>query len=212
MSFLHISNRHDIKTRENFYNFSMLSRQDLTAEQAQQDVKNLISSVENRKAFVPEPTKYQRFSSRDDEFNTARDFASLKRQVLGGANDSVRNAFTADYASLPIPSNEIFNLYNSPVRDNPLGDTATINDPLRVSEKLASDRDWETGKDFCKNRRTKYGLFDSYGRQANQNSVHWSDCAGDDPMIAIDRDRYIQRMEFDSYAPYQVSIPKGLLL
>jgi hypothetical protein len=211
MSFLHISNRHDIRNRENFYNFSML-RQELTPEEVQQKEKQLISSVENRKAVFQEPVKYQRFSSRDDEFNTARDFALLKRQVLGGANDSVRNAFTGDYVDLPIPSDKIFNLYNAPVRANPIGDTAAINDPLRVSEKLASDRQWETGKDFCKNRRTKFGLFDSYGRQANQNSVHWSDCSGDDPMIAIDRDRYIQRMEFDSYAPYQVSIPKGLLL
>jgi len=209
MSFLHISNSHDIRSRENFYNFSMMN---LTPEEVQKKEKKLISAIEARKAVYKSPVQYQRFSSRDEEFNTARDFALLKRQVLAGANDSVRNAFTEDYVDLPIPSDKIFNLYNAPVRANPIGDTAAINDPLRVSEKLASDRQWETGKDFCKNRRTKFGLFDSYGRQANQNSVHWSDCSGDDPMIAIDRDRYIQRMEFDSYAPYQVSIPKGLLL
>jgi hypothetical protein len=209
MSFLHISNSHDIRSRENFYNFSMMN---LTPEEVQKKEKKLISAIEARKAVYKSPVQYQRFSSRDEEFNTARDFALLKRQVLAGANDSVRNAFTGDYVDLPIPSDKIFNLYNAPVRANPIGDTAAINDPLRVSEKLASDRQWETGKDFCKNRRTKFGLFDSYGRQANQNSVHWSDCSGDDPMIAIDRDRYIQRMEFDSYAPYQVSIPKGLLL
>jgi|688.fasta_scaffold209356_2 hypothetical protein len=183
MSFLNISNRHDIRSRENFYNFSLANKR-----YAQETATLTPNTV-------------------DQQLN------NLKRDVLAGANSSVRNAFTTgDFDTLNIPSVDLFNLYNAAERDNPLGDTATINDPLRVAEKMSSDRDLETGKDFCKNRRTKYGLFDTYGRLANQNSVHWSDCAGDDPMVAIDRDRYIQRMEFESYAPYQVSIPKGLLL
>ena len=40
MSFLHISNRHDIRNRENFYNFSML-RQELTPEEVQQKEKKI---------------------------------------------------------------------------------------------------------------------------------------------------------------------------
>jgi hypothetical protein len=187
MSYLITANHIDISKRENFYNFSSLRRADLTTPSRNPISASSLNTNDIEKGLkllaTPPSTMYVN---------------SQVQQTLG-------------YDTLNIPANDIYNLYNEP-NFSPIGDTPTINDPLRVAEKLASDRDWETGKDFCKNRRTKFGLFDIYGRQANQNSVHWSDCAGDDPNVAMERDQRIQRMEFDSYAPYQVSIPRGLLM
>jgi len=138
-------------------------------------------------------------------------FNNLKNNVVGTSNLYTPISASQTYQTYNIPSNNIYDLYNAP-NMSPIGDSVTINDPMRVSERLSSVRDWETQKDFCKNRMTKYGLFDIYGRQANPNSVHWSDCAGESPSVAMDRDMYVQRMEFDSYAPYQVSVPRGLML
>lgn len=136
-------------------------------------------------------------------------FNKLKKDVVG--TDSSYTFVPSQYQTYDIPSQNIYNLYNSP-NTSPIGDSVTINDPMRVSERLSSIRDWETEKDFCKNRMTKYGLFDTYGRQANTNSVHWSDCPGESPEIAMDRDMYVQRQELPSYAPYQLKVPKGLTL
>ena len=138
-------------------------------------------------------------------------FDRLRTQVLRSDNSYRADLAPQNYQSYDIPSEGIYNLYNSP-NTSPIGDSVTINDPMRVSEKLSSAKDWETQKDFCKNRLTKYGLFDTYGRQANPNSVHWSDCPGETPEIAMDRDMYVQRAEFSSYDPYQLKVPKGLML
>lgn len=138
-------------------------------------------------------------------------FDKLKKDVVGTNYSYNPESTPKTYQTYNVPSESIYNLYNAP-NTSPIGDSVTINDPMRVAERLSSARDWETEKDFCKNRMTKYGLFDTYGRQANANSVHWSDCAGESPEIAMDRDMYVQRQEFDSYAPYQVSIPRGLML
>jgi hypothetical protein len=186
MSYLITANHIDISKRENFYKFSSLRRADLT---------------------TPSTTPTSLNSS---EINKGLQLLATPPSTMY-VNSQVRPIFGNGYETLDIPANDIYNLYNAP-NFSPIGDTPTINDPLRVAEKLSSDRDLSTGKDFCKNRRTKFGLFDNYGRQANQNSVHWSDCAGDDPNVAMERDQRIQRMEFDSYAPYQVSIPRGLLM
>jgi hypothetical protein len=187
MSYLITANHIDISKRENFYNFSSMRRADLTTP----SIKPILAS-----------------SLTTSDITSGVQLLSTPPSTMY-VNSKVRQI--SGYETLDIPANDIYNLYNEP-NFSPIGDTPTINDPLRVAEKLSSDRDLATGKDFCKNRRTKYGLFDIYGRQANANSVHWADCAGDDPNIAMERDQRIQRMEFDSYAPYQVSIPRGLLM
>lgn len=174
MSYLPLSTNYDMKSKENFYNFS-----DLQQNPAVLTNENL--------------------------------FNKLRSDVVGATNLYTPVSAPQTYQTYDIPSDNIYNLYNSP-NTSPIGDTITINDPMRVSERLSSIRDWETQKDFCKNRMTKYGLFDTYGRQANTNSVHWSDCPGETPSVAMDRDMYVQRMEFSSYAPYQLNIPKGLTL
>lgn len=189
MSYLITANHIDISKRENFYNFSSLRRADLT---------------------TPSTTPIAASSLNSGDINKGLQLLATPPSTMY-VNSQVQPILGNGYDTLDIPANDIYNLYNAP-NFSPIGDSQLINNPQRVADTLASNRDLATGKDFCKNRRTKFGLFDIYGRQANQNSVHWSDCAGDDPTVAMERDQRIQRMEFDSYAPYQVSIPRGLLM
>jgi len=83
----------------------------------------------------------------------------------------------------------------------------TVTNPSQLSEILASAREKAMGGDVCKNRKKN---FDKYGRPADINSLDYYVCPGDDPLIYIDRQNYVDRLAYDKYPVYPYKIPAGL--
>ena len=83
----------------------------------------------------------------------------------------------------------------------------TITNPSELSAKLASVREKALGGEVCKNRRKDV---DKYSRGADINSLDYYTCAGDDPMIAVDRENMVSRLAYPDYPVYPLPVPLGL--
>ncbi len=83
----------------------------------------------------------------------------------------------------------------------------TITNPLELSSKLASVREKSFGDGICSKRRKD---FDKFGRPADINSLNYYICAGDDPLISLDRENMVSRLAYQEYPVYPSSIPLGL--
>jgi len=83
----------------------------------------------------------------------------------------------------------------------------TVTNPSQLSEILSSAREKALGGEVCKNRKKN---FDKYGRPADINSLDYYVCAGDDPLIYIDRQNHVDRLAYDNYPVYPYKIPIGL--
>ena len=150
---------------------------------------------------------YETERTKNPYYNTAN--YNNKEKFRFQKNDSSSPKYNTS-----LSTTNLYNLYNpSPENKNPTGDVQNlINSPLKVSESLSSERELETEQDFCLSRDNGGVIYDIYARPSNQNSVNWGDCAGANPMVAIDRDRYVQRMEFEYPDKYILTAPYGLLL
>ena len=109
-----------------------------------------------------------------------------------------------EYFSISTNGYELSNIVQSsqPIIGNPAG----------LANLGAATRELNQGQEFCKNRYidNKY-FFDTYGRQANQESVKYGNCPGDDPSVAMMRDQNVQRQEFPTIGQYSLnSVPYGL--
>jgi hypothetical protein len=83
----------------------------------------------------------------------------------------------------------------------------TITNPSELSSMLASVREKALGGEVCKNRRKDV---DKYSRGADINSLDYYTCAGDDPLIAVDRENMVSRLAYDKYPVYPLPVPLGL--
>lgn len=85
----------------------------------------------------------------------------------------------------------------------------TITNPSELSAMLASVREKALGGEVCKNRRKD---IDKYSRGADINTLDYYTCAGDDPMIAVDRENMVSRLAYPDYPAYPSSVPLGLTI
>lgn len=83
----------------------------------------------------------------------------------------------------------------------------TVTNPSQVSEILSSAREKALGGEVCKNRRKD---FDKYNRPVDINSLDYYTCAGDDPIIAVDRENKVSRLAYEEYPVYPSTVPLGL--
>jgi hypothetical protein len=84
----------------------------------------------------------------------------------------------------------------------------TVTNPSELSAKLASVREKALGGEVCKNRRKD---IDKYGRdRVNIDTLDYYTCAGDDPIIAIDRENMVSRLAYENYPVYPLPVPLGL--
>lgn len=85
----------------------------------------------------------------------------------------------------------------------------TITNPSELSSMLASVREKALGGEVCKNRKKDV---DKYSRDADINTLDYYTCAGDDPMIAVDRENMVSRLAYPDYPVYPLPVPLGLTI